>query len=136
MATACQELVSKLSTDCRIRIGYTPAMGNRLNEIRLDRRLSLEQLANRVVPPTTKAQISRLEKGDRKLTREWADRLAVALGCNWAELMGADVPQLSPDEIALLENYRGMSEPTRQTFRSLSDTLAKSDSGQNDRNNS
>lgn len=96
---------------------------------------SLEQLANRIVPPTTKTQISRLEKGSRKLTREWAERLAVALECNWAELMGADVPKLSPDEIALLENYRRMSEPTRQMFRFLSDTLAKSDCGQNDSGN-
>lgn len=109
-------------------------MRNRLREIRQDRELSLEQLAVRVVPPTTKTQILRLENGERKLTREWAERLARALECHWAEIMSDDIPRLTEEERALLENYRGMSEPNQKTFRSLGDTLAKSDAGQ-DRTN-
>lgn len=103
-------------------------MGNRLKDLREERGLSQEQLAERVHPSTTKTQISKLELGHRKLTREWAERLAAVLQCHWTEVMGEE-PRLSMDEEALLAAYRGMSEAAKTQFRSLGDTLAQSVSG-------
>lgn len=59
-------------------------MRNRLKEFRLARQLSLQELADLV--GTTNQQISHLEKGKRKLTIEWADKIAQALHINRNEL--------------------------------------------------
>lgn len=58
---------------------------NRLEEIRTAAGLSREKLAQLV--GTTRAQIRRLEKGERTLTPEWAFRLAPHLGVNPAEIL-------------------------------------------------
>jgi len=47
----------------------------------------LQNLAERA--DTTNQQISRLERGERRLTTDWMERLAGALGCNPAALIGA-----------------------------------------------
>ena len=60
-------------------------MPNRLKEIRTKRKLSQQQLAD--LAGTSNPQIGRLESGQRKLTREWAERLASALNCTAAEIM-------------------------------------------------
>jgi transcriptional regulator with XRE-family HTH domain len=60
-------------------------MPNRLKEIRTKRKLSQQQLADLV--GTSNPQIGRLENGQRKLTREWAERLASSLNCTAAEIM-------------------------------------------------
>src|ERR1700674_1162727 len=43
--------------------GYDPSRPNRLRALRLERGLSLDALAQRCVPPTTKGQIEKLEWG-------------------------------------------------------------------------
>lgn len=60
---------------------------NRIREVREARGLSLEKLAKAV--NTTKAQISRLEHGDRRLTVEWMLRLAKPLGVEPSALLPA-----------------------------------------------
>jgi transcriptional regulator with XRE-family HTH domain len=84
---------------------------NRIETLRKSLGWSMEKLAAECDPPTSAAQISRLEKGQRKLTDFWMERIARALGCEPSELLkGAPAP-LSPDERALVELYRGLEEP-------------------------
>ncbi len=64
---------------------YPPNMASKLRQIRERRGWSQSQLAERV--NTTQVQIGRLEKGDRRLTVEWLQRLAQALDCKPIDLM-------------------------------------------------
>jgi transcriptional regulator with XRE-family HTH domain len=54
---------------------------NRIRQIRNERGLTLEQLADRVVPSTSHDMVAKLERGERELTHTWMDRLAYALDC-------------------------------------------------------
>lgn len=58
---------------------------SRLRELRTELGLSQQALAERV--GTSQPQIKRLEDGTRKLTKEWAERLAPALQTNAESLM-------------------------------------------------
>jgi len=69
-------------------------MANRLREWRLARGVTLERLAAAV--GTDKTQISRLETGQRRLTLEWMERIARALKCRPADLMGDPPPASGP----------------------------------------
>ena len=64
-------------------------MTNTLRPLRLSRGLSLQDLATRV--GTSKAQIDKLERGERRLTVDWLQRLAQALDCAATDI----TPQLS-----------------------------------------
>ncbi len=61
---------------------------NRIAEWRHRRGLTLEQLAART--ETTHQQVQRLEKGQRRLTVDWMQRLAMALDIAPAELLPLD----------------------------------------------
>ncbi|GAB5471437.1 MAG: helix-turn-helix transcriptional regulator [Rhodospirillales bacterium] len=61
-------------------------MGNRLKEIRLERGLSQEQLAELV--HTDKSNISRLERGTRGLSGKWLRVISEKLGTTPDELLG------------------------------------------------
>lgn len=60
-----------------------PELMNALEKIRIRNNLSRQQLADLAIPKTTQPQIYRLElwpdKGGRKFTMEWAERLATPL---------------------------------------------------------
>ena len=71
--------------------------------MRRDRGLSQSQLAEKA--GTTAQQISRLERGDRKLTMEWVVRLADALECEPAELAGFAPP---PDASEITRRLDGI----------------------------
>lgn len=58
--------------------------------IREAKGLSRTQLAQRCSPVTSSQQIERLEKGERRLTVDWIERLAGALGIDPAELIAGD----------------------------------------------
>ncbi|MCZ4279782.1 LexA family transcriptional regulator [Kiloniella laminariae] len=60
-------------------------MDNRIKELRLAKGLTLQQVADKA--GTTKAQVMKLEKGDRRLTDLWMVRLSIALACDPKELM-------------------------------------------------
>lgn len=66
----------------------TPWVENRIHELRKKAGLTLLQLALRA--KTTTAQIQRLEKGKRRLSDHWMNRLAPVLGVEPVELI-ADV---------------------------------------------
>jgi transcriptional regulator with XRE-family HTH domain len=61
---------------------------NRVREWRHRRELSIEELARR--SRTTASQISKLERGQRRLTVAWLGRLAKALGCRSEDLLPAE----------------------------------------------
>jgi transcriptional regulator with XRE-family HTH domain len=61
------------------------AMQNRIREIREAKGLSQPQLAEKV--GTSQPQMDRLEKGQRRLTQEWMQRIAKALKCEPGDLI-------------------------------------------------
>lgn len=60
---------------------------NRIRELREAKGWSQQQLADRVEPKTLQPQIDRLEKGQRRLTQEWMERIAAALGVDSVDLL-------------------------------------------------
>jgi transcriptional regulator with XRE-family HTH domain len=58
---------------------------NKIRDVRKQCGLTIQQLADKA--KTSHAQIVRLEKGDRRLTVEWIDRIATALQCDPMELI-------------------------------------------------
>ena len=63
---------------------------NPLRSYRRQAGLTLEQLAR--LTGTTAAQISKLEKGERRLTVDWMARLAPPLGIRMADLLSPAIP--------------------------------------------
>lgn len=101
-------------------------MGNRIKELRLDRGLSQQQLADRI--GTTKATISKWEKGQRQLTLEKMYRLADALQCHHVELIDNTAP-VSDDENELLKTFRGLSEDERPIALRMFTAMGRPGSG-------
>lgn len=61
-------------------------MANRIEELRLAKGLTKEELGALVDPPTSGVQIGRLEREERSLRPSWIRRLAKALGVDEIEL--------------------------------------------------
>lgn len=74
-------------------------MANRIKELRDQKGWSMERLGD--LAETTKQQIDKLEKGQRRLTLEWMKRLAKAFGVRPAELISED---LGADHAVLLQS--------------------------------
>ncbi len=55
-------------------------MINRIRDIRKQKGMTLAELAEKCVPPTTAQTIGRLETGMRNLSLKWMDRIGEALG--------------------------------------------------------
>jgi transcriptional regulator with XRE-family HTH domain len=62
-------------------------MRTRIRDVRRAKGLTLSELAARITPPTTAQTIGRLETGVRKVTLDWLQKIADALGCGVNELM-------------------------------------------------
>ncbi len=60
-------------------------MKNRIAQIRQLKGMSLTEVAN--AASTTKAQIQKLEKGEGRLTLDWIERIARALGVSVVDLI-------------------------------------------------
>ena len=74
--------------------GFSLGYGLGMTQIKKYRELAgltQKDLAARV--NTSQPQIMRLERGERKLTREWAERLAPALGINAKALLFSDLEE-------------------------------------------
>lgn len=61
------------------------ALPNRISYLRKKRGLSMQKLAH--AAGTSQQQIDRLEKGQRRLTVEWMQRLSEALDCSIVDLL-------------------------------------------------
>jgi len=84
-------------------------MPNRIRELRAARGLTLEQLAQET--GTSVQQLSRLEKGDRRLTEGWMRRIAPALSVRPADLLTDTTPNdgeliKHPEELRVLRFWR------------------------------
>lgn len=77
---------------------------NRIREIREKTGMTLQQVADLV--GTDRSQVNRLERGERRLTTEWLERLAGAFGCTPADLLAQSSP-LRPIEDSLRQALRG-----------------------------
>lgn len=99
---------------------------NRVRELREREGWSMDELAARCDPPTQGSMINKLEKGHRKLTLEWMLRLSDALGVHPNELLPEPAPSIDREEQAVVDLYRGLSEPDRRAFRRVVDALAQS----------
>ncbi len=84
-----------------------------IREVRRAKRLTLEEVAARCLPPTTAQTIGRLETGTRTVSVDWLNRIAVAL-----EVQAADLVRL-PDRIdiavAAILDASGVAAPRRAT---------------------
>lgn len=89
-------------------------MKNRLREIRLAKDLTLEEVAQKA--GTSNQQILRLEKGQRRLTTDWIQRLSKALGVPPSEI----VPAL---EDKLLAKINDLEAQEREIVSDLVDSL-------------
>lgn len=122
-----------MAPDHRIQFGYTAYMGNRVKELRLAQGLSQEQLAERC--NTSKTQISRLERGSRRMTFDWAYRLAGALRCTASDLLDTDFSALTPAEQSLVGLFRGLSPEDRAKFLKVAHALAEPSADRKDGSN-
>ena len=96
-------------------------MKNRISEIRKARGMTLVEVAKRA--NTSNQQISHLERGRRKLSYEWMERLATALSCHPMDLLSnpptdtrAFMSALSSRERALLDVFRSLGEREQDTL--------------------
>ena len=78
------------------------SMQNRIGILRVEKGLSLTDLAR--LAGTTKAQIQKLERGERRLSLQWMSRLARALGVKMSDLLPEDTVacQHGPEEQEIL----------------------------------
>lgn len=91
-------------------------MQNRIGVLRRERGLSLAALAK--AAGTTKAQIQKLERGDRRLSLEWMERLADALAVKPSDLLpeSAVSCQHGPEEREILEIVSKLPQGERVTI--------------------
>lgn len=104
-----------------------PLPPNRIRELREDRGWSEAKLGARCIPPFTATQIDKREKGQTAVTIQDMERIARALECATWDLL--PLPPLSPEETAVVNLYRGLSEPDRQAAYRVIDAMAKSNDG-------
>lgn len=65
-------------------------IGETMRAIREQKDMSLEDVASLIDPRPSKMTLSRLERGQRKMTMEWAGKISTALGVTVAELFGEE----------------------------------------------
>lgn len=71
---------------------------------------------------TTKQQIFKLRRGERKLTVQWARRLAPYLAVEWYELVDAPQPSGADQaRTALLTAFEKMSDEQRQALLTMAE---------------
>ena len=113
--------------------GNIIAMKNRIRELRLRQDLTLQRLADRI--GTTPQQIHRLERGVRRLSTEWMERVASGLGVHPTELIAneADLAMRSGAgdgagiRVRELPAYGAIDLPVYGTAVGGSDTLLFND---------
>src|SRR6476619_3190590 len=69
------------------------SMITRIREVRRAKKLTLQQVAERCVPPTTPQTIGRLETGARTVSVHWLNRIADAMGVTAKDLVDSSEPR-------------------------------------------
>jgi len=83
-----------------------------IREVRRAKGLTLEEVAQRCVPPTTAQTVGRLETGTRTVSVGWLNRIAAALGVDAADLV--DHPERAELEVIAVLGSAGAHAPRRQ----------------------
>lgn len=88
-------------------------MDNRIKEIREERGVTLDELAERL--STSKGQVAALQAGRRQLTLIWMRRIAEALHCKASDLLLDDDVAFRPsttevEALELLKNLPGQDK--------------------------
>jgi len=82
-----------------------------IREVRRAKGLTLEEVAQRCVPPTTAQTVGRLETGTRTVSVAWLNRIAAALGVDAADLVRLpDRPEIA---VAAILDAGGAQAPRR-----------------------
>lgn len=105
-----------------IMVKETENLPNRIREWRLRRNnMRLEDLAEKV--GTTTSQIARMERGDRTVSLDWLDRLALALDVTPGDLLAKHANPGLPDEREkeLLKKIREGGEGLLRTVEAVAD---------------
>ena len=76
---------------------------------------------------TTKQQIHKLRHGERKLTVQWAKRLAPKLDCTWQELIEGPSEPDDPQRVALFVAYNSLDQRDRDTLLRVAESLRRDD---------
>lgn len=87
---------------------------NRIRELRERRDLSLQALADMV--GSSAQQMHRLERGERRLSDHWMERLAPVLGVKAWELM-TDAPTADADVDELMRIYTSLDDERRARLK-------------------
>jgi len=82
-----------------------------IREVRRAKGLTLEEVAQRCVPPTTAQTIGRLETGTRTVSVGWLNRIAAALGVDAADLV--QLPDRPDIAVAAVLDANGAHAPVR-----------------------
>ena len=85
-----------------------------IREVRRAKELTLDDVAQRCVPPTTAQTIGRLETGTRTVSVAWLNRIAAALGVEAADLVR--LPDQAELPVAAILGIDGVHAPTRETL--------------------
>lgn len=88
-----------------------------IREVRRAKGMTLQDVADRCVPPTTAQTIGRLEMGVRTVSIRWLNRIAAALGVEAAELVR--VPEQARLDILALLGPDGATAPRRPQVAAL-----------------
>jgi transcriptional regulator with XRE-family HTH domain len=95
---------------------------NHLKAWRKFRRLTQQQLADAVKPPTSKQVIQALETGARGLSDKWLRRLAPALGTTAGHLLDYEPEQVAED---ILDVWNRVPEERKSEGKEMLEIIAK-----------
>jgi len=101
-------------------------IGKRIEEIREQVGLSQSALARAV--GTSQSAISQIEAGERNPSFDMLRQIAKALRVSIPHLVGAEVEQLSPPELAHFRNYRGLSDDAKRELEDFAAYLRQKQS--------
>lgn len=76
---------------------------------------------------STRQQIHKLRHGDRKLTVQWAKRLAPHLDCTWQELIEGPAAPTDARRAGLLAIFDRMDERNRDTLFRIAQSLQENE---------
>lgn len=91
-------------------------MITRIREVRRAKGLTLAEVGERCVPPTTAQTIGRLETGTRTVSVDWLNRIAAALGVAAADLV--QLPERADLPVAAILGADGASAPRSEQVAS------------------
>src|SRR3712207_3199805 len=87
-------------------------MITRIRDVRRAKKLTLQDVADRCVPPTTPQTIGRLETGTRTVSVGWLNRIARALGVEASDLV--TLPDREDVPVAATLLHDGAHAPRRE----------------------